>query len=29
MFVVTWNEEETLEGGIQVAPIWKYLIGHC
>lgn len=28
-FVVTWNEEETLEGGIQVVPIWKYLIGHC
>ena len=27
--VVTWNEEETLEGGIQVVPIWKYLIGHC
>ena len=29
MLVVTWNEEETLEGGIQVVPIWKYLIGHC
>ena len=29
MLVVTWNEEETLEGGIQVGPIWKYLIGHC
>ena len=27
--IVTWNEENTLEEGIQVVPIWKYLIGRC
>ena len=27
--IVTWNEEDTLEEGIQVVPIWKYLIGRC
>ena len=27
--IITWNEEYTLEEGIQVVPIWKYLIGRC
>ena len=28
LLVVTWNEEKTLDGGIQVVPVWKLLAGN-
>ena len=28
LLVVTWDEEKTLEGGIQAVPIWKMLAGY-
>ena len=28
LLIVTWDEEAVLDNGIQVVPIWKFLIGH-
>ena len=28
LLVVTWDEERTLEGGIQAVPVWKLLAGY-
>ena len=27
--LITWDEEETAEDGVQITPIWKYLIEPC
>ena len=27
--LITWDEEETAEDGVQIIPIWKYLIEPC